>query len=117
MEAPVCAEELFGPVLSVFSFADEDEAAALANSSAHALAAGIFTREVARAHRMARRMRAGIVWVNTYRAVSPLAPIGGFGLSGFAREGGAEALLDYARETTVWINTASAPMADPFVMR
>ena len=117
MESPVCAEELFGPLLSVFSFADEDEAAALANSSAHALAAGVFTRDVARAHRMARRLRAGIVWVNTYRAVSPLAPIGGFGLSGYSREGGAEALLDYTRETTVWINTSSEPMADPFVMR
>ena len=117
MEAPVCAEEMFGPVLSVFSFEDEDEAAALANSSAHALAAGIFTRDVSRAHRMSRRLRAGIVWVNTYRAVSPLAPIGGFGLSGFSREGGAEALLDYTRETTVWINASSAPMADPFVMR
>ena len=116
-EAPVCAEEMFGPVLSVFSFGDEDEAAALANGSAHALAAGIFTRDVSRAHRMSRRLRAGIIWINTYRAVSPLAPIGGFDLSGFAREGGAESLLDYTRETTVWINTSSAPMPDPFVMR
>ena len=116
-DAPVCAEEMFGPVLSVFSFADEDEAAGLANGAAHALAAGIFTRDVGRAHRMSRRLRAGIVWVNTYRAVSPLAPIGGFGLSGLAREGGAEAMLDYSRETTVWINTSPEPMADPFVMR
>ena len=116
-DAPVCAEEMFGPVLSLFSFADEDEAAARANGAAHALAAGIFTRDVARAHRMARRLRAGIIWINTYRAVSPLAPIGGFGLSGLAREGGAEAMLDYTRETTVWINASSAPMADPFVMR
>ena len=116
-DAPVCAEEMFGPVLSVFSFEDEDEAEALANGSAHALAAGIFTRDVSRAHRMSRRLRAGIIWVNTYRAVSPLAPIGGFDLSGFSREGGAEALLDYTRETTVWINASSAPMADPFVMR
>lgn len=115
--APASREELFGPVLSLFEFADEDEAAALANGAAHALAAGIFTRDVARAHRLARRVRAGIIWINTYRAVSPAAPIGGFALSGWAREGGAEALLDYTRETAVWINTSPAPMADPFVMR
>jgi aldehyde dehydrogenase (NAD+) len=57
------------------------------------------------------------VWVNTYRAVSPIAPFGGFGHSGYGREAGAEAILDYTRTKTVWINTSKAPMANPFVMR
>ena len=116
-DSPICAEEMFGPVLSVFSFEDEDEAAALANGLEYGLAAGIFTRDIARAHRVGRQLRAGIIWINTYRAVSPMAAIGGFGLSGFAREGGAEAMLDYTRETTIWINTSPSPMPDPFVMR
>lgn len=81
------------------------------------LAAGVFTRDVARAIRAAKRIRSGIVWVNTYRAVSPIAPFGGFKNSGYGREGGVDAILDYTRSKTVWINTSTEPMADPFVMR
>lgn len=62
-------------------------------------------------------IRAGIVWVNTYRAVSPVAPFGGFGLSGHGREGGLEAALDYTRSKTVWLRTSDDPIPDPFVMR
>lgn len=110
-------EELFGPVLSVLTFADEGEAVALANDTRYGLAAGVFTRDLARAHRMVRDIRAGIVWVNTYRAVSPIVPFGGFGMSGLGREGGRDSVLDYTRTKSVWIRTSDAPIGDPFVMR
>jgi len=114
---PSAMEELFGPVLSVLTFADEEEAVALANDTRYGLAAGVFTRDLARAHRLVRRIRAGIVWVNTYRAVSPVVPFGGFGLSGMGREGGRESVLDYTRVKAVWIRTSDTPIGDPFVMR
>lgn len=110
-------QELFGPVLSVMTFDTETEAIALANDTQYGLAAGIFTRDVARAHRLTRRLRTGIVWVNTYRAVSPIVPFGGYQLSGLGREGGSDAVLDYTRTKSVWIRTSDEPIADPFVMR
>jgi (Z)-2-((N-methylformamido)methylene)-5-hydroxybutyrolactone dehydrogenase len=109
--------ELFGPVLSVLSFRTEDEAVALANATPYGLASGVFTQSLGRAHRMVRRIRAGIVWVNTYRAVSPIAPFGGYGQSGHGREGGLAAALDYTRTKTVWLRTSDDPFPDPFVMR
>jgi (Z)-2-((N-methylformamido)methylene)-5-hydroxybutyrolactone dehydrogenase len=114
---PCLREEFFGPVLSVMPFADEAEALRLANGSDYAFAAGVFTRDLARAHRMSRKLRAGVVWINTYRAVSPVVPFGGNGLTGFGREGGLDAIRDYTRTKAVWINTSDQPMADPFVMR
>jgi aldehyde dehydrogenase (NAD+)/betaine-aldehyde dehydrogenase len=111
------AEELFGPVLSVIAFDGEDEAVRLANDSRYGLASGVFTNNLTRAHRMIRRLRAGIVWVNTYRAVSPIVPFGGFGQSGYGREGGQESILDYTRVKAAWIRTADDPIPDPFVMR
>jgi aldehyde dehydrogenase (NAD+) len=90
---------------------------ALANDTEHGLAAGIFTRDSARALRMSRAVRAGIVWVNTYRAVSPIAPFGGHGLSGHGREGGMQAALDYTKVKAVWLRTSEDPIPDPFVMR
>ena len=109
--------ELFGPVLSVLTFDDEEEAVRIANDTPYGLAAGVFTRDLTRAHRMIRRIRAGIVWANTYRAVSPIAPFGGFGHSGLGREGGMESLLDYTRTKAVWLRTSDDPIPDPFVMR
>ena len=114
---PCVAEELFGPVLSVIPFEGEAEALALANDSRFGLASGVFTANLSRAHRLIKRLRAGIVWVNTYRAVSPMAPFGGFGQSGYGREGGAESILDYTRTKTVWIRTSDESIPDPFVMR
>jgi acyl-CoA reductase-like NAD-dependent aldehyde dehydrogenase len=110
-------QELFGPVLSAVSFDTEEQALDLANDTAYGLASGVFTRSLTRAHRMIRGIRAGVVWVNTYRAVSPIAPFGGYGLSGHGREGGLAAALDYTTVKTVWLRTSDDPIPDPFVMR
>jgi acyl-CoA reductase-like NAD-dependent aldehyde dehydrogenase len=117
VNAPSVETELFGPILSVVSFTTEDEAVRFANATRYGLASGVFTSNLARAHRMIKRIRAGIVWVNTYRAVSPIAPFGGFGQSGHGREGGLAAALDYTRTKTVWLRTSDDPIPDPFVMR
>jgi len=111
------AEELFGPVLSVMPFDDEADAVAKANDSRFGLASGLFTTNLSRAHRVIRKLKAGVVWVNTYRAVSPIVPFGGYGQSGLGREGGAESILDYTRVKAVWIRTSDEPIPDPFVMR
>ncbi|PXX50525.1 aldehyde dehydrogenase [Aquitalea magnusonii] len=116
-QIPSVTTELFGPVLSVLTFDSEAEAVALANDSVYGLAAGVFTRDLSRGHRLTRALRAGIVWVNTYRAVSPIVPFGGYGQSGLGREGGMESVLDYTRTKSVWIRTSDEPIADPFVMR
>ncbi|MDX8515238.1 aldehyde dehydrogenase [Mesorhizobium captivum] len=110
-------EELFGPVLSVLAFDTEAEALTLANDTPFGLASGVFTSNLGKAHRMARDIHAGVVWVNTYRAVSPLVPFGGYGLSGLGREGGLDAIRDYTRSKSVWIKTSDEPIPDPFVMR
>lgn len=115
--APALHEEFFGPVLSVRSFTTEAEALDMANDTAFGLASGVFTSNLTRAHRMIRGIRAGIVWVNTYRAVSPIAPFGGHGLSGHGREGGMAAALDYTTVKTVWLRTSDDPIPDPFIMR
>ncbi|SPH24243.1 NAD/NADP-dependent betaine aldehyde dehydrogenase [Defluviimonas aquaemixtae] len=109
--------ELFGPVLAVQRFRTEDEVVLLANDSRHGLAAGIFTRSGARQMRMSKAIRAGIVWINTYRAISPIAEFGGVKGSGYGRESGFQAMYDYTRPKTVWVNTSDEPMANPFVMR
>ncbi|MGE1563690.1 aldehyde dehydrogenase [Pantoea septica] len=115
--AETVANELFGPVLSVVSFRDEAEAIRLANDTAYGLAAGVFTQNLARAHRVTKALRSGVVWINTYRMVSPLAPFGGYGLSGHGREGGMEAALEFTTTKTVWLRTSDEPIGDPFVMR
>jgi aldehyde dehydrogenase (NAD+) len=109
--------EMFGPVMSLLPFDTEDEAIALANSTEFGLGSGVFTQNIARAHRVSGRIRSGICWVNTYRAISPIAPFGGFNQSGYGREAGQEAILDYTRTKTTWINISDAPMSNPFVMR
>ncbi|RYY15009.1 MAG: aldehyde dehydrogenase family protein, partial [Alphaproteobacteria bacterium] len=113
----IVQNEVFGPVAAIMRFSDEDDALRLANGTEYALAAGVWTRDLARGHRMARDVHAGIVWVNTYRAVSAMAPIGGYGASGYGREGGIHSVLDYTELKTVWVNLSDQPMGDPFVMR
>jgi aldehyde dehydrogenase (NAD+) len=115
--SPSLVNEFFGPVLSVVSFNTEEEALKIANDTRYGLAAGVFTQNLTRAHRLMKGIRAGVVWVNTYRAVSPIAPFGGFGLSGHGREGGMAAVLDYTRTKTIWLRTSDDPIPDPFVMR
>ncbi len=109
--------ELFGPVLSVQRFRTEEEVLGMANDTAHGLAAGIFTRDSARSLRMARRIRAGIVWINTYRVISPIAEFGGTKASGYGREGGFQAIYDYTRPKTIWMNMSDEPIANPFQAR
>ena len=109
--------ELFGPVVSVLRFRDEAEVVALANDTKHGLAAGIFTRDSARSIRMAKAVRAGIVWVNTYRAFSPIAEFGGVKGSGYGRESGFQAVYDYTRPKTIWMNTSDEPLGAVFVSR
>jgi aldehyde dehydrogenase (NAD+) len=116
-EHAIAEKELFGPVLCAFRFKDEEEAIRKANDTRFGLAAGIFTRDVGRALRISRATRAGIVWVNTYRVVSPIAEFGGMKDSGYGRESGVQAIYDYTCSKSVWINTSTKPVANPFVMR
>jgi acyl-CoA reductase-like NAD-dependent aldehyde dehydrogenase len=109
--------ELFGPVLAVQRFKTEDEVVALANDTQYGLAAGIFTRDSARSVRMSKRVKAGIIWVNTYRAISPIAAFGGVKASGYGREAGMQAVYAYTRPKTVWMNLSDDPIANPFKMR
>ncbi len=109
--------ELFGPVLSVQRFDTEEEVIELANDTKHGLAAGIFTRDSARSIRMSKRIKAGIVWVNTYRVISPIAEFGGVKGSGYGREAGMQAVYDYTRPKTVWMNLSDEPLANPFSPR
>nr|WP_211953538.1 aldehyde dehydrogenase [Cupriavidus numazuensis] len=112
----IAQEEVFGPVLSVIRFRDEDEAIALANDIRFGLGAGVWTSDIGRSFRMAERIEAGTVWVNTYRAVSYMSPFGGYKDSGLGRENGADAIREYLQTKSVWINTGAAT-ANPFVMR
>lgn len=109
--------EMFGPVMSLLAFDTEEEAIALANDSVYGLGSGVFTNNLARAHRVSKRIHSGICWINTYRAISPIAPFGGVNQSGYGREAGLQSVLDYTRSKTTWINTSDQPMANPFVMR
>ena len=113
----VTREEIFGPVAAIMPFDTEDEVIRLANDTEYGLAAGVWTQNLARAHRMARRLEAGTVWVNTYRAMSPMSPRQGFKNSGVGIEHGLESMHEYTRLKSVWINTDEGPVADPFVMR
>jgi acyl-CoA reductase-like NAD-dependent aldehyde dehydrogenase len=99
-------EEIFGPVLTVQPFDTEDEAIALANSTPYGLASGLQTRDLARAHRVAARLQAGIVWVNDWAMLDPAIPFGGVKNSGFGREYGPEALESYTKVKSVVISLA-----------
>jgi aldehyde dehydrogenase (NAD+) len=112
----IAQEEVFGPVLAVIKFKDEEEAIDIANDVMYGLAAGVWTQSVKRATVMARKIRAGTVWINTYRAVSMTMPFGGYKASGVGRENGLEAINEYLQTKSVWISTASST-GNPFVMK
>jgi acyl-CoA reductase-like NAD-dependent aldehyde dehydrogenase len=103
-ESRVCQEEVFGPFVTVSTFRDDEEALALANSTQYGLGGGLWTKDLSRAHRVARSMKAGMVWVNCYKRVSPGSPFGGVGQSGYGREMGFEAMHEYTEPKSVWIN-------------
>ncbi|TJW43092.1 MAG: aldehyde dehydrogenase family protein [Mesorhizobium sp.] len=99
----IAREEIFGPVISALPFDTLDEAVARANNTPYGLAAGVFTQNVATAHQLSRKIRAGSVWVNTYHAIDPAVPFGGYKMSGYGREGGAEHLGEYLNTKGVFI--------------
>jgi aldehyde dehydrogenase (NAD+) len=112
----IAREEVFGPILSVIPFDDEDEAYAIANDSPYGLAAGLWTTDMGRTLRGSAALEAGTVWINTYRAVSYMAPFGGYKRSGFGRESGQEAIHAYLQTKTVWIDSVGKT-ANPFIIR
>jgi acyl-CoA reductase-like NAD-dependent aldehyde dehydrogenase len=112
----IAQEEVFGPVLSIIKFRDEEEAVAIANDIAYGLGAGIWTQSLKRATTVSKRIRAGTVWVNTYRAVSFLMPFGGYKASGLGRENGVEAIDGYLQSKSVWINNGPGG-GNPFIMK
>ena len=112
----IAQEEVFGPVLAAIPFEDEDDAVRIANDSKFGLAAGVWTQSIQRAFRMSERLRAGTVWVNTYRAVSYTSPFGGYKNSGLGRENGIEAIREYMQVKSVWISTGTE-VPNPFTLR
>jgi (Z)-2-((N-methylformamido)methylene)-5-hydroxybutyrolactone dehydrogenase len=112
----IAREEVFGPVLAIIPFDDEDEAYAIANDTAFGLGAGVWTSNIGRAFRAAERIQAGTVWVNTYRALSYTSPFGGYKRSGLGREGGLDAIKEYLQTKSVWINM-KPDKSYPFVMK
>ncbi|HMM75186.1 MAG TPA: aldehyde dehydrogenase [Gammaproteobacteria bacterium] len=112
----IAQEEVFGPVLSIIRFNTEEEAIEIANDIAFGLAAGVWTQSIKRAIKVSAAIRAGTVWVNTYRAISFMSPFGGYKMSGLGRENGLEGMQEYLQTKSVWISTA-ADVPNPFVMR
>jgi len=112
----IANEEVFGPVLSIIPFDDEEEAVRIANDTIYGLAAGVWTTSMRRALTMSERLEAGTVWINTYRAVSYMSPFGGYKRSGIGRESGAEAIREYLQTKSVWIDI-SGNSPNPFVLR
>ncbi|MBI5717010.1 MAG: aldehyde dehydrogenase family protein [Burkholderiales bacterium] len=100
----VAQEEVFGPFVTVLTFKDDAEALAIANGTDYGLGSGLWTSNVQRAHRMARELHAGMVWINSYKRVNPGSPFGGVGQSGYGREMGFDAMREYTQVKSVWVN-------------
>ena len=113
---PVAENELFGPILSVMKFQNEKEVIEKMNDNKYGLSSGIYTSNFARGLRVSKAIRAGIVFINTYRLISPMAPFGGIKDSGYGKEAGIESIKEYTRIKTTWYNSSDKPMSDPFTM-
>ena len=113
----IAREEVFGPVVSVIGFENEEEAIDIANDTIYGLAAGVWTKDIGRAIRMSKALKAGTVWVNTYRAISYLMPFGGMKHSGLGRENGINAIQEFLETKSVWISAAGSTPANPYIMR
>ncbi len=114
---PVAENELFGPVLSVMKFENEEEVINKMNDNQYGLSSGVYTSDFSRGMRVSKAIRAGITFVNTYRLISPSAPFGGIKDSGYGKEAGIESIKDYTRVKTTWYYTSDEPTMDPFSMR
>ena len=113
---PVAENELFGPILSVMKFQNEKEVIEKMNDNKYGLSSGVYTSNFARGLRVSKAIRAGIVFINTYRLISPMAPFGGIKDSGYGKEAGIESIKEYTRIKTTWYNSSDKPMSDPFTM-
>ena len=113
---PVAENELFGPILSVMKFSNEEEVIEKMNDNKYGLSSGVYTSNFARGLRVSKAIRAGIVFINTYRLISPMAPFGGIKDSGYGKEAGIESIKEYTRIKTTWYNSSDKPMSDPFTM-
>jgi len=113
---PTAENELFGPVLSVMKFDTEEEAIKQMNDNKYGLSSGVYTSNLGRGMRVSKAVRAGIVFVNTYRLISPMAPFGGIKDSGYGKEAGIESIKEYTRIKTTWYNVSDKPIIDPFTM-
>jgi aldehyde dehydrogenase (NAD+) len=102
----IAQEEIFGPVISAIPFTDIDEVITRANNTTFGLGSGVWTRDVSKAHRLAKSIRAGSVWVNCYQAMDPAVPFGGYKMSGYGRESGLQQMEEYLNVKAVWIKTA-----------
>jgi len=102
----IAREEIFGPVLSAIPFKDVDDLVQRANATMFGLGSGVWTRDVSKAHRLAKAIRAGSVWVNCYQAMDPAVPFGGYKMSGYGRESGLQHVEEYLNVKAVWIKTA-----------
>lgn len=113
----IAQEEVFGPVLSVIGFDDETDAVRIANDVIYGLAAGVWTKDLSRALRMSKALKAGTVWINTYRGMSFNLPFGGMKQSGLGRENGIESIREFLETKSVWVSTATSAPANPFILR
>jgi len=100
----IAQEEVFGPFVTVLTFSSDEEALQIANGTEYGLGGGLWTRDIARAHRFARELHSGMIWINTYKRAHPASPFGGFGLSGYGRDMGFEAVHEYTQIKSVWVN-------------
>jgi len=100
----IAQEEVFGPFVTVLTFANDEEALKIANGTEYGLGGGLWTRDISRAHRFAREMKSGMIWINCYKRVHPASPFGGIGQSGYGRDMGFESMREYTQVKSVWVN-------------